>query len=79
MLKFRCVCGKGYEVGNEKAGHKVRCSKCGAVGRVPKAIADDDAPKPVPQAELPASPARKPAEKSRLAFAIGLSVATGPR
>lgn len=37
MIRFRCVCGKGFKVAPSKAGKKARCPKCTQVIRIPQA------------------------------------------
>lgn len=40
MIKFRCECGKSYEVPEKYAGKKVRCKKCQAINRIPTVSED---------------------------------------
>lgn len=33
MIRYKCECGKVYQLAEEKAGRKMKCPACGAVGR----------------------------------------------
>lgn len=39
MITFKCSCGREYRVADDKAGARVKCRHCGAVGRVGEAPA----------------------------------------
>jgi hypothetical protein len=50
LITFRCTsCKVGLKVGADKAGRKIKCSKCGTVLTIPAAEPDDDPPPPAPQ------------------------------
>ena len=80
MITYQCVCGKHYRMTDDKAGAKVRCPVCGAVGDVPvpespSEPASDPSPDSVPvlpsipTTELPTlspEPAPGPARASLL-------------
>ncbi|QDU06666.1 DUF1559 domain-containing protein [Gimesia aquarii] len=41
-ISFKCKkCGKGYKVGDDKAGKKIKCRQCAAPVQIPKAEVDD--------------------------------------
>ena len=45
LITFRCTsCNVGLKVGADKAGRKIKCSKCGTVLTIPAADLDDDPP-----------------------------------
>jgi len=43
-IKFQCSCGQSYQVGDEYAGRKVKCTRCGKVQVVPGGAPPDAAP-----------------------------------
>ncbi|QQE12373.1 zinc ribbon domain-containing protein [Planctomycetota bacterium] len=42
MIKFSCDCGQAIRVPEEYAGKRAKCQKCGAIQRVPEAVAVGD-------------------------------------
>lgn len=56
LIRFTCACGKRLKAPVEQAGHRGRCTKCGATFAVPFASASSSAPEPA----LPAAAAEEP-------------------
>ena len=72
FIIFRCTsCNLGLKVGADKAGRKIKCSKCGTILTIPAAEPEDDQ-SPVP-AELPAAtPPKNDDEEEDVGKAYGL-------
>ena len=57
MIRFQCDCGKAFNVPDEQAGKRGKCSACGNMMRIP---GGPPLAKPI-ASPAPAAPARKPA------------------
>lgn len=72
-ISFECACGRAFSVGDEYAGKRAKCPRCGAPITVPSpapepdALSDEDkafqALEDAPDTEPSSAPARAPAEE----------------